>query len=153
MDPIALVASVVSGLLVEVIKEGSKALAKDQPKPLQSIIQSIREKLRMAGTAGLLERVENNPNPRNVEILEGEILEQMNSDEDFLMEIRDFLEKLKTEQGFSNIQKVISDLEDVENIQLGDIKQVSNSSSSNQVVAEKIKGVTNITIGNVTQNS
>lgn len=154
MDPITLVASVVSGLLVEAIKEGGKVLTKNSPKPLQYIVKSIGEKLQMAGTSGLLERLENNPNPRNIEILEGEILEQMNSDESFLVEIRGFLEQLKTEQkGFLHIQKVISDIENVENIQIGDIQQVSNASSSKLIIAEKIKDGVNIKIGNVTQNS
>jgi hypothetical protein len=153
MDPVTLAASVVSGLLVEAFKEGSKILAPSGSKAVHGMITYVREKLSVAGTGVLLERVEHNPTPRNIEVLKGEIIEQMTSDQSFLTQIQLLLEQIKFHDRSPQAQKILSDLEDIGNIKIGNIKQSTSGELATQVILENIRNAKNIEIGDITQEN
>ncbi len=59
------------------------------------LITAIREKLQIAGTAGLLIRAEKQQTKQNIEIVEGELVTQMTEDEEFAKNLAELVEQLK----------------------------------------------------------
>ena len=149
MEPITAVASTIAGwIFSEASKEVGKALGKGASDKVAQLIAAIREKFRAAGTEGLLTRAETQPTKRNIEIVEGELVTQMDEDEAFANKLRDLLQQLKS-AGVT--QKMLSGIEAEETLEAGKMTQkLKPGDSGIQEMATNLKAK-NINLNDLTQ--
>lgn len=139
MEPITAIANTIAGVIFgEALKEGGKALGKGASEKVTQLISAIRDKFKTAGTEGLLARAQKQPTERNIEIVEGELVTQMEEDEVFAKKLAELVEQLKS-VGVINSEHSVSG-----NVQTGasfkDVQFTGGDSS-------------HFNVGNATQNN
>jgi hypothetical protein len=97
MEPVTIASTIAGWIFSEASKEVGKALGKGASDKVAQLIAAIREKFRAAGTEGLLTRAETQPTKRNIEIVEGELVTQMDEDKAFANQLRELVQQLKRE--------------------------------------------------------
>lgn len=136
MEPITTVAGTIAALILsEAFKESGKSLGKGASEKITQLFKVIREKLKLAGTEGLLTRVEKQPTEPSVAILEAEIVTQMTEDQIFTKRLVELVKQLQEEKSLTS---------SIGNIQVGAIiKDVQITGGNNS----------NFSVGNTTQNN
>ncbi|MEA5476320.1 hypothetical protein VB774_01690 [Pseudanabaena galeata UHCC 0370] len=141
--------AIVTLLFSEAIKEGGKALGKSVVGGITHVFTLIREKLQAAGTEGLLTRAEKQPtDEKTLGKLADELQTQIDEDNDFSEKLQQLIKEvvasepslqtiltnikvqgsikakdISQELSGSGTQKILTDLEVGEDIEVGDLNQ------------------------------
>jgi hypothetical protein len=90
---------------------------------IQAVRQAVQGKLQSAGTVGLLARAEANPSEANTQVLQAEIVSQMESDQDFAVQLQAFVNQIQSQS--PAVQVILDDLRVRGKLDIGNIKQVN----------------------------
>lgn len=130
-------------------KLGEAALEKSG-KTVQLVRQTVQGKLQTAGTAGLLKRAEEKPTAQNIQVLEGELINQMEEDGAFADQLQALIQQIQAES--PSLQVVLDTVRVKGNAEIGNIEQVSEGRSVEQVVGRNLGVGGDLKIGDVAQS-
>lgn len=130
-------------------KLGEAALEKSG-ETVQLVRQTVQGKLQTAGTAGLLKRAEEKPTAQNIQVLEGELVNQMEEDRAFADQLQALIQQIQAES--LSLQVVLDTVRVNGSAEIGNIEQVSEGGSAEQVVGRNLGVGGDLKIGDVTQS-
>lgn len=152
MEPITLTAAAIATLFFsESVKEGGKSLGASVSKLVSQLMTTVRNKFKAAGTEGLLTRTEKQPTEANMTLVQGELVAQMEEDQDFATQLQELLAQLEVAGVVRQV--MASNFEIPGDLELGDLSQkTSHSGSVEQEMLTNVKAQ-NIRLGNLSQES
>lgn len=131
-------------------KAGEAALAKSG-EAIMETRKAVQEKLQAAGTAGLLKRAEDKPTAQNIQILQSELVSQMEEDQEFTTQLQELVTQI---QALSpSLQVVLDKVRIKGRLELGDVKQISEGGSAQQIVGRNLGVAGDVKIGDITQEN
>ncbi|MBD2616324.1 Fis family transcriptional regulator [Nostoc punctiforme FACHB-252] len=157
IDPVSVVAGVVTTVLLPkaLEKVGEKIGETTWDKSteaIQIVRETVQAKLQTAGTAGLLTRVEANPNEANTQVLQAEIVTQMQEDQDFATKLQELVKKMQSQS--PSVQVILEELRVRGKVEIGNIKQVNEGqSNAKQTFGKNWQVGGDVKVGDVTQEN
>lgn len=135
IDPLSVVAGVITTIILpkalEKVGEKVGETAWDKSgEAIHAVRQAVQGKLQRAGTEGLLARAEANPSEANTQVLQAEIVSQMESDQDFAVQLQAFVNQIQSQS--PAVQVILDDLRVRGKLDIGNIKQVNEGQNSAQ---------------------
>lgn len=129
-------------------KLGEAALEKSG-ETVQLVRKTVQDKLQTAGTVGLLKRVEEKPTEQNIQVLEGELVNQMEEDRAFADRVQALIQQIQAES--PSLQVVLDTVRIKGSAEIGNIEQVSEGGAAEQVVGRNLGVGGDLKLGDVTQ--
>lgn len=152
MEPITLTAATIATLFFsEAAKEGGKLLGTGASKLVSQLITAVRNKFKVSGTEGLLNRAEKQPTEANVNSVKAELAAQLEEDAGFAAELKELLAQLEAAGVVRQV--MASNIEVSGDLEAEDMSQkASRGSSVEQDMLTDVKAQ-NIRLGNLSQES
>lgn len=99
MEPVTIAATIAGLIFTEAVKQPGKALGEAASKKIAQAITIIREQFQKDEIGGVLKRAEENPETKNIQKFEEELVSVMEIDknQDFTQQLRKLVEELKKE--------------------------------------------------------
>ncbi len=129
-------------------KVGEAALAKSG-EAIQATRKVVQEKLKSTHTDGLLTIAEAAPTETNLKMLETILLGQMNQDPNFTAQLRALIQQIQAQS--PALQVVLDTVRIKGNAEIGDIEQVSETGTAEQIVGRNLGVGGDFKLGNVIQ--
>ncbi len=129
-------------------KLGEAAIEKSG-ETVQLVRKTVEGKLQAAGTAGLLKRAEEKPTTQNIQVLEGELVNQMEEDRAFSEQLQALIQQLQAES--PSLQVILDTVRIKGSAEIGNIEQVSETSGTEQIVGRNLGVGGDLKIGDITQ--
>lgn len=158
MEPLSVIAGVITTIVLPKVldkaseeigkKIGEKAFEKSG-ETIQLVKTTVQSKLEKAGTAGLLKRAEEKPTDQNVQILQGELVNQMEEDKEFATQLQQLIDQIQAQS--PSLQVVLDTVRIKGSVNIGDVEQVSEGGSAEQVVGRNLGVEGDFKMGNITQ--
>lgn len=155
MEPLSILASAIGQYVVpkalEKIGEkvGESALAKSSDS-IQSVRKVVAAKMKDTHTEAVLVEAQEQPNQESIRALETVLVGQMAMDQDFTHQLQRLLDEINRQS--SQLQSVLESVRIKGSAEIGDVKQTSNSSTT-QIVGKNIGVAGDLKVGNITQES
>lgn len=158
MEPLSIIASAVTTIVFPKILEkasekfGEKigeTVFEKSGETIQLIRETVRGKLQVAGTAVLLARAEEKPTELNIQVLEGELISQMEEDKEFAGRLESLIQRIQAQS--PSLQVVLDTVRIKGNAKIGNIEQVSEDGSAEQIIGRNLGVAGDFEIGDVTQ--
>lgn len=152
MEPITLTAAAIATLFFsEAAKESGKSFGAGASNLVSQLITAVQNKLKAAGTDGLLRRAEKQPTEANVNLVKAELEAQMEEDKEFYTQLNSLLTQLEA-SGFVR-QVMGSGIKIAGNLEAESMTQKANRGGS--VEQEMLTDITaqNIKLGISSQES
>ncbi|AFZ43387.1 fis family transcriptional regulator [Halothece sp. PCC 7418] len=160
MEPISALATTVTAIILpKVLEKASetvgmqigKAAFQKTGETIQRLKTTVQEKLEAAGTVGLLKRAEEKPEQRNLEILEGELVNQMEEDQEFATKLEELIQQIQAQS--PSLQVVLDEVKVKGSAEIGNIEQVSEGGSGEQVAGRNLEVGGDLKMGDVNQRN
>jgi len=158
METLSTLASTVTAIVLPKVLEkasetvgaqiGKTAIEKSS-ETIQRLKTTVQEKLEAAGIVGLLKRAEEKPEQRNLEILEAELVNQMEEDKEFASKLEELVQQIQSQS--PSLQVVLDEVKVKGSAEIGNIEQVSESGSGEQVVGHNLDIGSDLKMGDVNQ--
>ena len=158
MEPLSVIAGVITTVVLPKVLEkaseeigkkvGEKAVEKSG-ETIQLVKRTVRNKLEKAGTVGLLKRAEEKPTERNVQILQGELVNQMEEDKEFSTQIQQLIDQIQAQS--PSLQVVLDTVRIKGSVEIGDTEQVSKGGSAEQFGGRNLRVGGDFKMGDITQ--
>jgi hypothetical protein len=129
-------------------KLGEAALEKSG-ETVQLVRKTVQDKLQTAGTVGLLKRAEEKPTEQNIQVLEGELVNQMEEDRAFADQLQALIQQIQAES--PSLQVVLDTVRIKGSAEIGNIEQVSEGGAAEQVVGRNLGVGGDLKLGDLTQ--
>lgn len=129
-------------------KLGEAAIEKSG-ETVQLVRKTVEGKLQAAGTAGLLKRAEEKPTTQNIQVLEGELVNQMEEDRAFSEQLQALIQQLQAES--PSLQVILDTVRVKGSAEIGNIEQVSETSGTEQIVGRNLGVGGDLKIGDISQ--
>ncbi|MDV3351285.1 hypothetical protein QGP82_21455 [Leptothoe sp. LEGE 181152] len=152
MEAFAVLASTVSALIFgEALKEGGKNLGKGISQVINNLIINIRGKFKAAEIEGFLTKVERQPNQRNIERFEAELVDQMIEDNSFALKIEELVKQI---EALSPSDQIIGSNIKAEEVKIEGVHQKSSQKgTSRQVIGKDIEATGKVVFRDISQES
>jgi hypothetical protein len=149
MDPATVAVAAAALFFSEALKEGGKALGKEVAELSGKFVALIRSKFKAAGTEGLLNRAENDPNEKNRQKVLDELQTQLEEDPEFAAQLQALLADLNAAGVVKQVMG--TDLEVEETLEVKTMSQSgSGAGNVDQEMLTRTKAK-NIKIGEMNQ--
>jgi hypothetical protein len=154
MEPLSLLAGAVTTYIIPKALEkvgekvGEAALAKGG-EAIQATRKAVQEKLKSTSTDGVLAIAEADPTETNVNMLETILLSQMKSDPNFAALLQELIDRIQTQS--PSLQVVLETVRIKGSAEIGDVEQVSEGDSTEQVGGRNLGVGGDFKMGNITQ--
>lgn len=158
MEPISVIAGIITTILLPKVldkaseeigkKVGEKAFEKIG-ETIQLVKTTVQNKLEKAGTAGLLKRAEEKPTDQNIQVLQGELVNQMEEDKEFATQLQQLTDQIQAQS--PSLQVVLDTVRIKGSVEIGNVEQLSEGSSADQVVGRNLGVGGDLKLGNITQ--
>ncbi len=154
MEPLSLLAGAVTTYIIPKALEkvgekvGEAALQKGG-EAIQATRKAVQEKLESTKTEGVLAIAEADPTEVNVKTLEAILLSQMNSDPDFAARLQELVNQIQSQS--PSLQVVLDTVRIKGSVDIGDVEQVSEGGSAEQVIGRNLGVGGDFKMGNITQ--
>lgn len=153
----ALASAATTIVLPSVLEKTSEALGEKlvetaiekSSKMVQLVHKKVQEKLLAKGTDILLRRAEEQPTAQNIQVLEGELVNQMSEDKEFAAQLNELIQQIQTKS--PSLQVVLDTVRVKGSVEIGSSKQISKSNSSEQVFGHNLGVGGDLRIGDVSQ--
>jgi uncharacterized NAD(P)/FAD-binding protein YdhS len=116
---------------------------------IQATRKAVQEKLESTSTHGVLAIAEADPTETNVKMLEAILLSQLKSDPNFTARLQELIEQIQAQS--PSLQVVLDTVRIKGNAEIGNIEQVSEGGSTEQVVGRNLGVEGDLKFGDVTQ--
>lgn len=160
MEPLSALGSIVTTIvlpkLLEKASEGvgeqiGKTAIEKSGEIIQRLKKAVQDKLEAAGTAGLLKRAEEKPEQQNLEILEKELVNQMQKDQEFATKLEELIQQIQAQS--PSLQVALDEVKVKGSAEIGNIEQVSEGGSGEQVAGRNLDIGSDLKIGDVSQRN
>lgn len=154
MEPLSLLAGAVTTYIIPKALEkvgekvGEAALAKSG-EVIQATRKAVQEKLKSTNTDGILAIAASDPTEINVKMLETILLNQMKSDPNFAARLQELIEQIQVQS--PSLQVVLDTVRIKGSAEIGNIEQVNEGGSAEQVVGRNMGIGGDFKMGDVTQ--
>jgi len=154
VEPLSLLAGAVTTYIIPKALEkvgekvGEAALAKSG-EAIQATRNVVQAKLKSTHTDGVLTIAEAEPTEPNLKMLETILLGQMNQDPNFAAQLRALIQQIQAQS--PALQVVLDTVRIKGNAEIGDIEQVSETGTAEQIVGRNLGVGGDLKLGNVTQ--
>ncbi|MDC0834801.1 hypothetical protein POG22_17590 [Geitlerinema sp. CS-897] len=158
MDPLSVISEVVTTIILpnflkkvseKTGEEISENAIKKSGKTMQQVKRAVQNKLEQAGTLGLLKRAEKKPTEQNLQILQGELVNQMEEDREFANQIQQLIDQIQTHS--PSLQIVLDTVRIKGSAEIGNVAQVSEDSSTEQIFGRNLGVGGDFMLGDITQ--
>lgn len=154
VDPLSLLAGAVTTYIVpkaleKVGEQIGQAALTQGGAAIQATRKAVREKLQSTHTDGVLTIAEANPNPTNLKTLETILLGQMQQDQQFASQLEALVQQIQAQS--PRLQVVLDTVRAMGNVEIGNIEQISEGGSAEQVVGRNLGVKGDLKIGDTTQ--
>lgn len=155
MEPISVVlAGVVTTIVLPKILEKANekivdAALEKSSELFQLVYKTVRDKFQSSGKIGLLERVEGKPTEQNIQVFEGELVNQMEEDKEFVAQLEKLIQQIQAQS--PSLQVVLDKVRVKGSAKIGNIGQASEGKSAEQVVGRDLDIGGDLEIGDVIQ--
>ncbi|MFM7426473.1 MAG: Fis family transcriptional regulator [Elainella sp.] len=129
-------------------KVGETALAKSG-EAIQATRRAVQEKMRTTRTDGVLAMAEADPSKPNLQMLETVLLGQLQQDSDFATRLQGLLQQIQAES--PGLQVVLDTVRIRGSAEIGDIQQVSETGTAEQIVGRNLGVGGDLKLGDITQ--
>ncbi len=129
-------------------KVGESALAKSG-ELIQATRKVGKEKLEASKTDGVLAIAQTDPTTTNLKMLETILVSQMDTDSDFATHLQELVDRIQAKS--PSLQIVLDTVRIRGNVELGNIDQVSEARSAEQVIGRNLGVGGDLKIGGITQ--
>lgn len=126
-------------------KLGSATFEKSS-QAINKIKEVTHTKLKQSGTEGLLTRYTNNPNQKNIQALQAEIVNLMDEDPAFATELKQLVDEVSP-----SLQIVLDTIRVKGNVDVGNINQSGKGGSAEQIVARNVGVGGDLKLGDINQ--
>ena len=160
MEPLSILAGAVTTIVLPKVLEktgetiGEKiteaAIAKSS-ETVQIVCDTVQNKLQAVGTAGLLQRAKDKPTEQNIQVLEGELVSQMEDDQEFAVQLQKMIQQIQAQS--PSIQAVLDTVRIKGNAEIGNIEQVSEGRATKQTIAQNLGVGGDLKMGDITQRN
>lgn len=160
MEPLSMLAEAVATVVLPKVFEkaidtiGEKisevAITKSS-ETVQAVRQAVQKRLQTAGTVGLLKRAEEKPTTQNIQVLEGELVNQMQEDQAFAAQLQNLIQQIRAQS--PSIQVVLDTVRIKGSAEIGSIEQVSEGGAAEQVIGRNLGVAGDLKMGDITQKS
>ncbi|HEY9816502.1 MAG TPA: hypothetical protein V6D20_12000 [Candidatus Obscuribacterales bacterium] len=116
---------------------------------IQLLYKTVQGKLQSVGTNGLLKRAEEKPTDQNIQVLEGELVSQMEEDKEFAAQLEALIQQIQAQS--PTLQVVLDTVRVKGSAKIGDIEQVSENKSAEQIIGRDLGVEGDFEMGDVTQ--
>ncbi|MEC4807414.1 MAG: hypothetical protein SAJ12_23660 [Jaaginema sp. PMC 1079.18] len=163
MEPLSVlagVATVVTTIIVPKMleKAGEKAGEKigeaaieKSGETIQLVRRKVQKKLQATGTDGLLKRAEQKPTEQNIQVLEGELINQMEEDKEFAAQLEALIQQIQAQS--PTLQVVLDTVRIKGSAKIGNIEQVSEGGATKQVIGRNLGVGGDFEMGDVNQKN
>lgn len=154
MEPLSLLAGAVTTYIIPKALEkvgekvGEAALAKGG-EAIQATRKAVQEKLKSTSTDGVLAIAEVDPTETNVKMLEAILLSQLKSDPNFAARLQELIEQIQAQS--PSLQVVLDTVRIKGNAEIGNIEQVSDGTSTEQIVGRNLGVGGDLKFGDIIQ--
>ena len=154
MEPLSLLVVAVTTYIIPKALEkvgekvGETALAKSS-EAIQATRKVVQAKLKSTGTDGVLAIAEANPTETNVKVLETILLNQMQNDQDFAACLQELIGQIQAQS--PSLQIVLDTVRIKGSVEIGNVEQLSEGSSVEQVVGRNLGVGGDLKLGDITQ--
>lgn len=131
-------------------KVGEAALAKSG-QTIQATRKIVQEKLKATNTDGVLALAEVEPTETNIEVLKAVLLSQMKTDPAFTTRLQALMEQIQAQS--PALQTVLDEVRIEGNVELGNIKQMSEGGLVQQIVGRNLGVGGDFKAGDITQDT
>jgi hypothetical protein len=129
-------------------KVGEAALTKSG-EAVQATRKVVQAKLKSTGTDGVLAIAEANPTETNVKVLETILLNQMQNDQAFAGCLQELIDQIQAQS--PSLQVVLDTVRIKGSAEIGNIEQLSEGSSAEQVIGRNLGVGGDLKLGDITQ--
>lgn len=156
MEPLSLLAGAVTTYIIPKALEkvgekvGEAALAKSG-EIIQATHKAVQDKLKSTNTDGVLAIAEADPTETNVKMLETILISQMKNDPNFASLLQDLVDRIQAQS--PSLQVVLDSVRIKGSAEIGDIEQVSEGGSAEQVIGRNLGVGGDFKMGNITQRN
>jgi hypothetical protein len=112
-------------------------------------VKIVQGKLQALGKAGLLKRAEENPTEQNIQVLEGELVSQMGEDKEFGAQLEELIQQIQAQS--PTLQVVLDTVRIKGSAKIGNVEQVSEDRSAEQIIGRNLGVEGDLEIGDITQ--
>ena len=154
MEPLSLLAGAVTTYILPKALErvgekvGEAALAKSS-EVIQATRKTVREKLQVTNTDGVLALVESDPTEANVEVLKTVLLSQMKADSTFTSRLQELINQIQAQS--PALQAVLDGVRIKGNAELGNIKQTNARGTAEQIIGRNLGVEGDFKAGDISQ--
>ena len=154
VEPLSLLAGAVTTYIIPKALEkvgekvGEAALAKSG-EAIQATRKVVQAKLKSTHTDGVLTIAESEPTELNLKMLETILLGQMNQDPNFATQLRALIQQIQAQS--PALQVMLDTVRIKGNAEIGDIEQVSETGTAEQIVGRNLGVGGDFKLGNVIQ--
>jgi hypothetical protein len=154
VEPLSLLAGAVTTYIIPKALEkvgekfGEAALAKSG-EAIQATRNVVQAKLKSTHTDGVLTIAESEPTEPNLKMLETILLGQMNQDPNFAAQLQALIQQIQAQS--PALQVVLDTVRIKGNAEIGNIEQVSETGTAEQIVGRNLGVGGDFKLGNVTQ--
>lgn len=156
MEPLLLLAGAVATYIIPKALEkvgekvGEAALAKGG-EAIQATRKAVQEKLKSTNTDGVLAIAKADPTETNVKMLETILLSQMKNDQNFAARLQELIDQIQAQS--PSLQVVLDTVRITGSAEIGNVEQVSEGGSAEQVVGRNLGVGGDLKLGDVTQRA
>lgn len=158
MEPFSMLAGVVTTIVLPKVLEkasekigekiGDAAIEKSG-ETVRLVRKTVQDKLQSAGTTGLLKRAEEKPTEQNIQVLEGELVSQIEEDKEFATQLEALIQQIQAQS--PTLQVVLDTVRVNGNAKIGNVEQVSEDKSAEQIIGRNLGVEGDFEMGDVTQ--
>ncbi|MBE9114452.1 Fis family transcriptional regulator [Lusitaniella coriacea LEGE 07157] len=158
MEPFSMLAGFVTTMILPRVleKAGEKigeklgeAAIENSGETIQLVRKTVQGKLQAAGTAGLLKRAEEKPTEQNIQVLEGELVNQMEESKEFAAQLEALIQQIQAQS--PTVQLVLNTVRIKGSAKIGNIEQVSEYSAAEQILGRNLGVEGDFEMGDVIQ--
>jgi hypothetical protein len=155
-EPLSLLAGVVTTCIVpkaleKIGEKGGEIAFNKIGESIQALRKVVQEKLRVTHTDGVLALAEANPTETNLQMLEAVLTSQMQNDQVFTTLLQKLIDQMQAQS--PSTQVILDTVRIKGNTKLGNIEQVSDGCSAEQVVGRNLGVGGDFVMGDITQKS
>lgn len=154
MEPFSMLAGFVTTIVLpKVLEKASEKIGDAAIEKIGETVQLVRKtvqnKLQSAGTTGLLKRAEEKPTEQNIQVLEGELVSQMEEDKEFAAQLEVLIQQIQAQS--PTLQVVLDTVRIKGSAKIGNVEQVSEDKSAEQIIGRNLGVEGDFEMGDVTQ--
>jgi uncharacterized protein YbcI len=132
MEPVTIVNTIATIIFGEIVKKQGEKIGESVSQKCSQLVTAVRAKLATANMEGILTEAEKEPTEANQSVFKTVLKSQVDKDEQFANQLREFIEQLKSAGAFSDnaqglgsvtMTSSIGNIHSTGNVTIGDINK------------------------------